>query len=137
MRIYRTNDFAIGLAFVIFAVVCQLLMAFQGFDLLYCLASLVLIALAFLRLMKSFSPADKEKYLARRLVEKDDYVILKSSYKVMQIFCVVLHVVIFALLVCYWITNWLTVLISALTLCGVSVVLFGLIVAVNGHYEEH
>ena len=137
MRIYRTKHFAEGVSFVVFALICLVLVAFQGFNALYCAAAVVLLALAGFKLMKCFSQRDIDGILPERLMEKDGYVIQKSAYTVMRIFCIALHAAMLILLIAYWAVKLPALMAAVITLCGVDVFLFIVILLVNGHYEEH
>lgn len=136
LKIHDIRSFVNGLLCTIISLICFGAILLKGFNIRYLIALVIIIAFGFVSFISSFSKKETSKWIEKCVDERDKYIVMKSGHKTIKTANWIFFIAADTMLFLYCFTKNILLLTSAITLCVVILVLFGLLLWFNIYYNK-
>lgn len=136
-RIKNKRGFAAALVLTAVAAAGLIVMLIKGFEWRFLVGVLVAMVLAIVNFILSFTHKGVIEEMKDLTDERDRHIAMMSGQTALQILNYILYAGILVSLVLYAVLQSTVCLAIGLTFCGISIVLFLIVLLVNLYYEKH
>lgn len=136
MKIKNVRSLASGILLMLLAAACACRLLLTGFQLRVLLSALLAVSLSLVSFYLAFTHRGIEEELSRYTDERDRYLAVKSGHATVRIMNYLLLGGCWMALVLYGLTKSALALSVAVTLCGVLIAMFIIMLGVNLYYER-
>lgn len=137
MMIYNKKGFISGIIFLIICIIGLVSVILKGLSLKMGILLPILFLFSITEIKRSLSKSASKEDITAANDERDQYIILKTSHKVLQIINAINYIMVLTSMVMYAVTKnqlWLNWLILS---AAYFTVLFVTVISVNIYYEKH
>lgn len=136
MKIYHYRPFFTGLLCLALAVGCAALGAVYGLEARHIVGLLILLAMAGISFRFAFAPKGLVDEIQGEVDERALFIATKSGHRTIQIMNALSFTAAMLAFLAYGFTRWAVWMTVGVTLCGVLVMMFVVLLAVNCYYER-
>lgn len=137
MKVYNKKGLISGIITLIISILGVLAIFIKGFSVNLAILSIILFLFSIADLSRSFSRTASIEDILADTDERNKYILLKTSYKSMQILQFINFIVTILLMVIYYITKS-SICLGAFILSGINITICFIVTLVtNIYYEKH